>query len=333
MLSNNCDSMILSESQGDLAFNIAMNMRNSTWNQFFIFHESVCEEISMKIKDIVWEFFVITFATVIVAASVFFFLVPSNVSVGSISGLAIVLSKVLPLSVSALTMIMNVLLLIIGFLLIGRDFGIKTVYTSILLPVVMGIFEMIFPNNQSLTGDQTLDVVCYIVFVSFGLAMLFVRNASSGGLDIIAKLMNKYLRMDLGSAMGIAGMVVAVSSFFVADMKTVILGVLGTYFNGIVLDHVIFGSNIKKRVCIISKKHDEIIDFILYDLHSGATVYEAFGAYTGNKRLEINTIVDKNEYLKLMNFVTKTDPDAFMTIYAVNEMMYRPKPIVNRPEK
>ena len=172
----------------------------------------------MKIRDIVWEFLVITFATIIVAASVFFFLVPSNVSVGSISGLAIVLSNVIPLSVSALTMIMNVLLLVVSFFLIGRDFGVKTVYTSILLPVVMGIFEVLFPNNQSLTGDQTLDVVCYIMFVSVGLAMLFVRNASSGGIDIIAKLMNKFLRMELGSAMGIAGMVVAVSSVFVVSI-------------------------------------------------------------------------------------------------------------------
>lgn len=287
----------------------------------------------MKIKSFLWEYLVITFATVIVAASVFFFLVPSNVSVGSISGLAIVLSNFIPLSVSALTMIMNILLLVISFFLVGKDFGIKTVYTSILLPAVMGIFEIIFPNNQSLTGDQTLDVVCYIVFVSVGLAMLFVRNASSGGLDIVAKLMNKFLRIDLGAAMGLSGMVVAVLSILTGDMKTVILGVLGTYFNGIVLDHMIFGSNIKKRVCIISKKHDEIIDFILYDLHSGATTYDAYGAYTGNKQKEINTIVDKNEYLKLMNFVMKTDPDAFMTIYAVNEMMYRPKPIVERPEK
>lgn len=287
----------------------------------------------MKTKDMILEFLMITVATVVVAGSVFFFLVPSGVSVGSISGLAIVLANVIPLSVSALTMIMNVLLLLVGFLLIGRDFGVKTVYTSILLPVVMGVFEWIFPNNQSLTGDQTLDVVCYLVFVSFGLAMLFVRNASSGGLDIVAKLMNKYLRMDLGNAMAISGMVVALSSFFVSDIKTVILGVLGTYFNGIVLDHVIFGSNIKKRVCIISEKNDEILDFILYDLHSGATTYSAYGAYSGEKHKEINTVVDKNEYLKLMNFVTKTDPNAFMTIYAVNEMMYRPKPIVKRENK
>lgn len=279
----------------------------------------------MKIRDIVWEFLVITFATIIVAASVFFFLVPSQVSVGSISGLAIVMSNFIPLSVSALTMIMNVGLLIIGFLLIGRDFGVKTVYTSILLPAVMWVFEVVFPNNQSLTGDQTLDALCYCVFVSVGLAMLFNRNASSGGLDIVAKLMNKFLRMDLGKAMSTAGMAVALSSALVYDKKTLVLSILGTYFNGIVLDHCIFGSTIKKRVCIISKKHDEILDFILYKLHSGATCYKAYGAYSGQERDEINTIVDKHEYMQLIDFVVKHDPDAFVTVYAVTEMMYKPK--------
>lgn len=279
----------------------------------------------MKKTEIIKEFIIITFATVIVAASVFFFLVPSNVSVGSISGLAIVLANFVPLSVSALTMIMNVGLLLVGFLLIGREFGIKTVYTSILLPAVMGLFEIIFPNNQSLTGDQTLDVICYCVFVSIGLAMLFNRNASSGGLDIVAKLMNKFFRMELGRAMSVAGMAVALSSALVYDKKTVILSILGTYFNGIVLDNCIFGSTVKKRVCIISQNYKEILDFILYDLVSGATTYKAYGAYSGEEYIEINTLVDKNEYRQLMNYVTKNDPDAFITVYAATEMMYKPK--------
>lgn len=283
-------------------------------------------------KEKLLDFLMITLGTVIVAASVFFFLVPSKVSVGSISGLAIVLSNFVPLSVSALTMIMNIVLLIIGFIFFGKEFGIKTVYTSLLLPTVMGIFEIIFPNNPSLTGDQTLDVVCYVVFVSFGLAMLFIRNASSGGLDIVAKCMNKFLRMDLGRAMGVSGMVVALSSGLVYDTKTVILSVLGTYFNGIILDHCIFGSTIKKRVCILSNKSEEILDFILYDLHSGATKYKAYGAFTNNEYNEINTLVDKNEYLQLMNFIAKIDPDAFVSIYSVNDMVYKPKVPVGRSD-
>ena len=277
-------------------------------------------------KDAIKEFFIITIADIIVGVAVFFFLIPSKLSIGSISGLAIVLSNLVPLQVSQLTMIMNVALLIVSFLLVGKDFGIKTVYTSILLPIVIGVFEVVFPNNQSLTGDQALDGIGYCLVVSIGLSMLFTRNASSGGLDIIAKLMNKFLRMDLGKAMGLSGMAVALSSALVYDTKTVVLSVFGTYFSGIVLDHFIFGSTLKKRVCIISQKHDEILQFILHELHSGATQYHAYGSYTDTMRMEINTIVDKTEYMKLINFVTKTDPDAFVTIYAVNEMMYKPKP-------
>lgn len=278
-----------------------------------------------KRMETVWEFAMITIATTIVAAAVFFFLIPSHVSVGSISGLAIVIGNFIPLPISAITMILNVSLLIVGFLFVGREFGGKTVYTSILLPVVIGIFEKIFPNNTSITADPFLDMICYVFVVSIGLAMLFNRNASSGGLDIVAKLMNKFLHMDLGNAMSVSGMVVALSSALVYDKKTVVLSVLGTYLNGIVLDHFIFGFNLKKRVCIVSQKEEEIRNFILHELHSGATVYEAYGAYNLQPRREIITIVDKNEYAKLMSFIEKTDPTAFVTVYTVNKIIYRPK--------
>ena len=278
-----------------------------------------------KRMETVWEFAMITIATTIVAAAVFFFLIPSHVSVGSISGLAIVIGNFIPLPISAITMILNVALLIVGFLFVGREFGGKTVYTSILLPVVIGIFEKIFPNNTSITADPFLDMICYVFVVSIGLAMLFNRNASSGGLDIVAKLMNKFLHMDIGNAMSVSGMVVALSSALVYDKKTVVLSVLGTYLNGIVLDHFIFGFNLKKRVCIVSQKEEEIRNLILHELHSGATVYEAYGAYNLQPRREIITIVDKNEYAKLMTFIEKTDPTAFVTVYTVNKIIYRPK--------
>lgn len=281
----------------------------------------------MKNKTIegIKEFITITIATTIVAASVFFFLVPSHVSVGSISGLAIVITNFIPLPVSVLTMALNVGLLIVGFLLVGREFGVKTVYTSILLPTVMGVLEVIFPNLGSLMGDPFLDMICYVFFVSIGLAMLFNRNASSGGLDIVAKLMNKFLHMDLGNAMSVSGMLVALSSALVYDAKIVILSVLGTYLNGIVLDHFIFGFDMKKRVCIVSQKEEAIRQFILHELHSGATLYEAFGAYNMESRREIITIVDKNEYAKLMTFIEREDPVAFVTVYNVHKTIYRPK--------
>lgn len=272
------------------------------------------------------ELAILTGAVAIIAAAVYFFLVPSHASVSSISGLGIVLANFVPLPLSAITMILNVVLLVIGFLTCGREFGAKTVYTSILLPAFIGLFERLFPNLGSLTDSQELDVLCYILVVSVGLSILFNRNASSGGLDIVAKIMNKYLHMDLGKAMSLSGMCVALSAALVYDKKTVVLSVLGTYFNGIVLDHFIFDNNIKRRVCIITKKEEELRHFILTDLHSGATVYESYGAYNMEKRREIITIVDKGEYQKLMDFMNREDPRAFITVYTVSDMRYQPKP-------
>ena len=271
------------------------------------------------------ELAILTGAVAIIAAAVYFFLVPSHASVSSISGLGIVLANFVPLPLSAITMILNVVLLVIGFLTCGREFGAKTVYTSILLPAFIGLFERLFPNLGSLTDSQELDVLCYILVVSVGLSILFNRNASSGGLDIVAKIMNKYLHMDLGKAMSLSGMCVALSAALVYDKKTVVLSVLGTYFNGLVLDHFIFDHNIKRRVCIITKKEEELRRFIIEDLHSGATVYESYGAYNMQKRREIITIVDKDEYQKLMSYMNREDPQAFITLYTVSDMRYQPK--------
>ena len=275
--------------------------------------------------EAVKEIGILTAAVAIIAAAVFFFLVPSHTSVSSISGLGIVLSNFIPLPLSVITMILNVVLLIIGFLTCGKEFGAKTVYTSILLPLFIGLFELVFPNFNSMTGSQELDVLCYILVVSIGLSILFNRNASSGGLDIVAKILNKYLHVELGRAMSLAGMCVALSAAFVYDKKTVVLSVLGTYFNGIVLDNFIFDHNKKRRVCIITEKEEELRKFIINDLHSGATIYEAIGAYNFEKHNEIITIVDKSEYQKLMTFINREDPKAFITVYNVSNMQYQPK--------
>ena len=276
-------------------------------------------------KALIKETLILTIAVAIIAAAVYFFLAPSHTSVSSISGLGIVLSNFVPLPLSAITMILNVVLLVIGFLTCGREFGAKTVYTSIMLPLFLGLFEIIFPNFQSMTGSQELDVLCYILVVSIGLSILFNRNASSGGLDIVAKIMNKYLHMELGRAMSLSGMCVALSAALVYDKKTVVLSILGTYFNGIILDHFIFDHNRKRRVCIITEKEEELRQFIIQELHSGATIYEAIGAYNFEKHNEIITIVDNSEYQKLINFINREDPKAFITIYNVSNMQYQPK--------
>ena len=279
----------------------------------------------LNYKDLAKEALILTGADAIVAAAVYFFLVPSHASVSSISGLGIVLSNFIPLPLSAITMIMNVVLLIIGFITCGKEFGVKTVYTSVMLPVFLALFEALFPNAGSLTGSQELDVLCYILVVSIGISILFNRNASSGGLDIVAKIMNKYLHIELGKAMSLSGMCVALSAALVYDKKTVVLSVLGTYFNGIILDYFIFDYNKKRRVCIITEKEEALRQFIINDLHSGATIYEAIGAYNFEKHNEIITIVDKSEYQKLMSFINREDPKAFITIYNVSSMQYQPK--------
>ena len=279
----------------------------------------------MQIFENFKEFVIITFGAALVAVAVFFFMLPSKVAVGSASALAMVLANFIPLPMSVINLILNVLLLVAGFILVGSEFGAKTVYTSIMIPLFVGVFEWILPNFQSLTADPLLDVLCYILVVSIAMAVLFSLNASSGGLDIVAKIIHKYLRIDLGKAVSFSGIAVALTSAFCYDTKTVVLSVLATYFSGIVVDYFIFGLNIKRRVCIISPKLDEIVDYILHDLHSGATLYDGIGAYHNDPRKEVVTIVDKNEYRKLMEFVRKTDPKAFVTVYSVNEIRYQPK--------
>jgi len=284
----------------------------------------------MNVKSVIKELFILTIASIIIGSAVFFFMMPSHAAVSSISGFAIVLTNFIPYSVSQITMVLNVVLLIIGFITCGPEFGYKTVYTSILLPVVIGVFEKMLPDYTSLTGDATLDVVCYIFVVSIGSAILFNRNASSGGLDIVGKILNKYFRIDIGKAMSIAGLCIALSSALAYDSKTVVLSILGTYLNGMVLDHFIFDQKLKRRVCIVSPYEAQIRDYILNELHSGASVYKVTGAYRMEEHDEIITIVDKGEFQKLMVYIDKVDPKAFVTVYKVSYMQYQSKSMPER---
>lgn len=282
--------------------------------------------ISMNKKmNFIADFSVITAGTIVTALAVYFFMIPSNVLVGSITGLAVILENILPLSMSTITMTLNIILLVVGFVFIGKEFGAKTVYTSILLPVILGILEKHFPDQRSIMGDPFVDMICYVFFSGVGISILFHCNASSGGLDIVAKLLNKFLRIELGSALAVSGIVVSACTLFFYETKIFILSLLGTYLSGVVVDRMIFGFNVKRRVCIISKKEAEIRDFIINHLHSGATVYESIGAYNLEPKRELISIVDKNEYLKLMDFIEKIDQDAFITVYEVHKVIYRPK--------
>lgn len=271
------------------------------------------------------EFLIINFGAFLASVAIYFFMLPCHIVVGSGTALAMVAGNFIPLPISVLSLALNVILLIVGFLLIGPKFGAKTVYTSLMIPTFLGLFEWIFPNFQSLTEEPILDLICYALIVGMAMAILFSHNASSGGLDIIAKILHKYFRIELGRASALAGIAVSLTSALCYDTKTVVLSVLGTYFGGIVVDHFIFGLNIKRKVCVISPKLDEIVQFILHDLHSGATLNEIIGAYDHTPRREVITIVDKHEYRRLMEFIKNVDPKAFVTVYSVNEIRYQPK--------
>ena len=267
------------------------------------------------------ELAVMTLGSLLVAIAVEFFMIPGNLVFGSISGLSVILTELIPMQVSVMTLILNVICLILGFIFVGRDFGAKTVYTAIIIPVFMYVIEVILPNQQSLTGDRWFDMLGCIFIVSAGQTLLFRVNASSGGLDIPAKILNKYLGIDLGKACGGVGMATVISAAFVYDSVTVITGIIGTYLNGRVVDDFIGGFSKKKRVCILSDKHEEIQTFIRENINRGLTLYTAVGGYEKRERTEIITILAQNEYQKLIPFIKELDPDAFLTVSTVSEVV------------
>lgn len=267
------------------------------------------------------EYGLITVGIFIISAAVYFFMIPSNVIVGSLSGLVIVLENFIPLPISVMTFILNAALLVVGFVVIGKEFGAKTIYTSAMLPFFLFIFEHIAPNNKSLTDDILLDTISYILVVSVGLAMLFNANASSGGLDIVAKVLSKFTHVEIGKAMTITGMCVAISSMLVYDTKVVVLSILGTYANGIVIDNFISGFNRRKRVCILTDRYEEVQKFIAERIVRGVTLYKAIGGYDKKERFEIQTILTQNEYGKLLEYMHDEDIKAFVTVSTVNEVI------------
>lgn len=275
----------------------------------------------MDKKKILKEYAIITVGVFVVALAVYFFLMPSNVVIGSLAGLIMVIAEFVPLKISVLTFIANAILLTMGFLLVGKEFGGKTVYCSLLMSVYLAVFEVVFPNFTSFTNDQFLDALCYLVVVSVGLALLFNANASSGGLDIVAKLMNKFLHIEMGKAMAISGMVTAATSVLVYDSKSVVLSILGTYANGIVIDSFIDGFNKRRHVCILSKEYEKIQAYIVNELKQGVTLYKAIGGFSNDEKIELVTILDRTSYAKLLQFVHSVDEHAFMTVSTTNEII------------
>lgn len=276
------------------------------------------------------DFILITIGTIICGVATYFFMVPSNLAIASVSGVAILIGKFVPLSKAMLILILNLVLLIISWFFVGREFTIKSIYPSIGLPVVMMILGHYTPNYHGVMNDQFLDMICYLFLCDLGIALMVVRNASSGGLDVLYKMANKYLNIDFGVATSVVGLFISAPAIFIYDPKTGVLSILGTYVTGIIIDHYVFGMTTKLKVCILSKKNDEICEYIINELHSGVTRYEASGGFTGDKFDEINVIVNRNEYAKLMKHLREVDPDAFATVTNIHDVMYRPKRIAKQ---
>ena len=281
-------------------------------------------------KTSIIDFILITIGMIICGAATYFFMVPSNLAIASVSGVAILIGKFVPLSKAMIILILNLVLLVISWFFVGHEFTIKSIYPSVGLPVVMMILGYFTPNYHGVMNDQFLDMICYLFLCDLGIALMFVRNASSGGLDVLYKMANKYLNIDFGVATSVVGLFISAPAIFIYDPKTGVLSILGTYVTGIIIDHYVFGMTTKLKVCILSKKNDEICEYILNELHSGVTRYEASGGFTGDKFDEINVIVNRNEYAKLMKHLREVDPDAFATVTNIHDVMYRPKRIAKQ---
>ncbi len=275
----------------------------------------------MKAKITLKEILVMLAGMFLTSVAVYYIMMPNDLVLGSLSGLVLVLVNFIPIKVSTLTLILNVILLIVGYIFIGKEFGLKTVLTSLMLPMYLRIFEIITPNAESPSGNIVIDLACFMVVISLGQALLFNMNASSGGVDVIAKLLNKYLGFKIGESLTIAGFVIASTSIFVYDRETMIISLIGTYIYGLVVDRFCDGFRIRKKVCILSGKYQEIQEYIVKELHRGATLYRAYGGIGLAEHMEIATILEKSEYGKLLTFIHQVDPAAFVTVSTVNEVI------------
>lgn len=289
----------------------------------------------LKTKKFWIEWLIMTVGMMITAIAVYYFLVPSKLIIGTISGLSIVISGIsdqlfgVPLPVSTVILVINAILLVLAYFLIDKEFGIKTVYTALILGPLMRVLETYFPYERfiqagaavpSVMGDLWFDLCCFVLLLSAAQAVLFSINASTGGLDILAKIVNKYLHFDIGASVSVAGAVICCTAFAINPFHMVVIGLIGTWVNGLVVDYFTANLNNRKRVCIVSKEYDTIRKFIIDDLVRGCTLYEVIGGYTNEKSIELEALLTKDEFTKLMDYISKNEIKAFITAGNVSEV-------------
>lgn len=272
-------------------------------------------------KELLKEYAILTFATLILVVGVYVFKFPNNFSFGGVTGIAVVLGKLGGLSPSSYTFIINMALLVLGFIFLGKGFGIKTVYVSVLTSVGLSVAEILFPMSGPLTSEPVLELLFGIFLPAFSSAILFNVGASSGGTDIVAMILKKYTSFNIGTALLLVDVIIAVSSFFVFDAATGLFSVTGLMAKSLVIDGVIENINLAKYFTIICENPEPISDFIIHELHRGATTYKAEGAYTHTEKTIILTAMKRSQAVQLRNFVRKTEPTAFITITNSSEII------------
>lgn len=288
----------------------------------------------LKTKKFWVELIIMTVGMMIGACAVYYFLVPSKLIVGSISGLSIVISGIsdtffgIPLPVSAVIFILNAILLVLAYFLVGKEFGTKTVYTALILGPMMRFLEVYFPYENfiqqngaipTIMGDTWFDLCCFVLLLSISQTVLFKINASTGGLDILAKIVNKYLHFDIGASVSVAGAVICCTAFAINPFNMVVIGLLGTWINGLVIDYFTAGLNTRKRVNIVSKDYEVIRQFIVNDLNRVCTLHEVIDGYSNTKSIELRSLLPKDEFVKLMTFINKKEVNALITVDNVSE--------------
>ena len=295
----------------------------------------------MKLKDYLsefctWKFWrgilTIFIAMSIAAAAVYYFLMPSKLVVGSISGLSIVISGVfeqmgIDVKVSVIVFLINAILLVMAYLLIGKEFGLKTAISALVLAPLIDMWEAICPyerllepGSTSVMGDIWFDLLCFILILSASQAILFRINASTGGLDILAKIVNKYQHFDIGMSVTIAGVVICCTAFAINSFRLVVIGLIGTWLNGLIVDYFMMSLSKRKRVCIISAEYDRVRDYIINTIVRGCSLYEVTGGYSGEKTMEIQSLLTQDEFVNLMTWIRENDIKAFITAGNVSEV-------------
>lgn len=274
-----------------------------------------------RVRRITEEYIVLTVATLILVVGVYVFKFPNNFSFGGVTGIAVVLSAVMPATPADMTFLINMALLVFGFIFLGKGFGIKTVYVSVLMSLGLSLAEKWFPMSAPLTTEPVLELIYAIVLPAASSAILFNIGASGGGTDIIAMILKKYTRLNIGAALFFVDLFIVLASCFVFDAETGLFSLCGLLAKSLVVDNVIESINMCKYFTIICNDPEPICDFITKKLNRSATVYYAEGAYQHNRKSVIMSVMKRSQAVELRNFIHQTQPSAFITITNSSEII------------